>query len=345
MVVYEEFGGNTWGVSPALSYLVIIYPWGKGAEVMSMNNLLSDIGLHYKRGAASLRGQGKLFNRKAYENMVEKVLFLCGAFSILAVFIITFFVFYSGLPLIFRTGIGNFIFNSQWAPLQGVFGILPMIMGSIMVTLGALVIAVPLGLGGAIFLAEFAPRFVTRIFRPAIQLLAGIPSVVYGFWGLIILVPLLRGYFGGSGFSALAGSIILAIMILPTIINISEDSIISIPREYKEGSLALGATRWQTVKHVLLPCARPGVITGIVLGMGRAIGETMAIIMVTGNVASLPGSILDPVRTLTGNIVIEIGYAHGDHQEALFATGAVLFIFIMVLNLLVNFRLKKEGDA
>jgi len=168
---------------------------------------------------------------------------------------------------------------------------------------------------------------------------------VYGFWGLIILVPLLRSYFGGSGFSALAGAIILAIMILPTIVNISEDAIISIPGKYKEGSLALGATRWQTIKNVLLPYARPGIITGIVLGMGRAIGETMAVIMVTGNVASMPSSILDPVRTLTGNVVMEIGYAHGDHQQALFATGVVLFVFIMALNLLVNLRIKKEGDA
>jgi len=313
---------------------------------MSKNNFFAGIDSPSRQGTVSLLDRLKVLDRKTYESIVEKVLFLCAFSSVLAVFIITFFVFYSGLPLIFRIGLGDFIFNSQWAPLQGVFGILSMIAGSLLVTLGALVIAVPLGLGGAIFLAEFAPKFVTRILRPAIQLLAGIPSVVYGFWGLIILVPLLRNYFGGSGFSALAGSIILAIMILPTIVNISEDSILSIPRVYKEGSLALGATRWQTVKHVLLPCARPGVITGIVLGMGRAIGETMAVIMVTGNVASMPQSILDPVRTLTGNVVIEIGYAHGEHQEALFATGAVLFIFIMVLNLLVNLRIvKKEGDA
>ncbi|RQD76845.1 MAG: phosphate ABC transporter permease subunit PstC [Candidatus Syntrophonatronum acetioxidans] len=282
------------------------------------------------------------FQRKTYESLVEKILFLCAITSIVAVFTITFFIFYMGLPLIFRTGLNDFLLNTQWAPLRSIFGILPMIMGSVMVTLGALVIAVPLGLGGAIFLAEFAPKYITRILRPAIQLLAGIPSVVYGFWGLIILVPILRSYLGGSGFSALAGSIILAIMILPTIVNISEDSLLSVPGAYKEGSLALGATSWQTIKHVILPCARPGIITAIVLGMGRAIGETMAIIMVTGNVASMPQSFLDPVRTLTGNIVIEIGYAHGEHQEALFATGVVLFVFIMVLNILVNLRLKKE---
>ncbi|UNC93946.1 phosphate ABC transporter permease subunit PstC [Candidatus Contubernalis alkaliaceticus] len=277
--------------------------------------------------------------------MVEKLLFICAITSIVAVSTITIFVFYSGLPLIFKIGIKDFIFNSTWAPMQGIFGIFPMIAGSIMVTFGALALAVPLGIGGAIFLAEFAPKFITRFLRPAIQLLAGIPSVVYGFWGLIILVPLMRNYFGGSGFSALAGSIILAIMILPTIVNISEDAILSVPNEYKEGSLALGSTHWQTIKHVILPCARPGVITGIVLGMGRAIGETMAIIMVTGNVAAMPDSFLDPVRTLTGNVVIEIGYAYGDHQQALFATGVVLFVFIMILNILVNLKFKKEGEA
>lgn len=284
-------------------------------------------------------------NRKTYENFIEKILLLCGCTSILAVFIITIFVFYSGLPFIIREGIGNFIFNNQWRPMSGVFGIFPMVVGSVLVTLGALGLAVPLGLGGAIFLAEFAPRQITRLLRPAIQLLAGIPSVVYGFWGLITLVPLLRNYFGGSGFSALAGSIILAIMILPTIVNISEDAIRSVPGSFKEGSLALGSTHWQTVKHVLLPCSRQGIITGVVLGMGRAIGETMAVIMVTGNVPGMPTSFMDPVRTLTGNIVIEIGYAHGAHQEALFATGVVLFVFIMTLNLLVNLRLKKEGGT
>ncbi len=315
---------------------------------MRKNNFHSDISPGYKTGLFGFKKNINflsLFNRKHYETLVEKILFICAITSIVAVFTITIFVFYSGLPLIFRIGVRDFIFNTTWAPMQGIFGILPMIAGSIMVTFGALALAVPLGVGGAIFLAEFAPKIITRVLRPAIQLLAGIPSVVYGFWGLITLVPLLRGYFGGSGFSALAGSIILAIMILPTIVNISEDAILSVPNSYKEGSLALGSTHWQTIKHVMLPCARPGVITGIVLGMGRAIGETMAIIMVTGNVPAMPASFLDPVRTLTGNVVIEIGYAYGDHQQALFATGVVLFIFIMFLNILVNLKIKKEGEA
>ncbi len=285
------------------------------------------------------------FNQRVYENLVKKVLFLAAITSVLAVGIITFFVFYSGLPLMLRTGVRDFIFNVQWRPMQGIFGILPLIVGSLMVTAGALLIAVPLGLGGAIFLAEFAPRFIIQPMRQAIQLLAGIPSVVYGFWGLTTLVPFLRNHLGGTGFSALAGSIILAIMILPTIINISEDAIRSVPSSYKDGSLALGATHWQTVKRVLLPASKKGVIVGIILGMGRAIGETMAMIMVTGNVTKMPGSFLDPVRTLTGNIAIEMGYAFGDHRQALFATGIVLFVFIMALNLLVNLSLKSRGDA
>ncbi len=294
---------------------------------------------------ANKSGSWLRFNRQVYENAVKKVLFLAAITSVLAITVITFFVFHSGLPLMVRTGIREFVFGMQWRPMQGIFGIFPLVVGSIMVTLGALCIAVPLGMGGAIFLAEFAPGFIIQPMRQAIQLLAGIPSVVYGFWGLTTLVPFLRNHLGGTGFSALAGSIILAIMILPTIINISEDAIRSVPPEYKDGSLALGATHWQTVKHVLLPVATKGIIVGVVLGMGRAIGETMAMIMVTGNVTKIPGSFLDPVRTLTGNVAIEMGYAFGDHQQALFATGVVLFIFIMALNLLVNLSLRNRGDA
>jgi phosphate transport system permease protein len=262
--------------------------------------------------------------------------------SIVAVTIITVFVFAGGLPLIVREGLSDLVFGRVWRPLQGLFGILPMIAGSIMVTVGALVLAVPAGLLGAVFMAEFAPERVANVLRPTIQLLAGIPSVVYGFWGLVVLVPFLRNLFGGSGFSAVAGAIILAIMILPTIINLSEDALRSVPREFKEGSMALGATHWQTVKHVQVPAAMQGIVTGVILGMGRAIGETMAVIMVTGNVPGMPSSVLDPVRTLTGNIVIEMAYAHGDHMEALFATGVVLFVFIMMLNLSINWWRRKE---
>ncbi len=215
-----------------------------------------------------------------------------------------------------------------------------MVVGSILVTLGALVLGIPFGVAGAIFMAEIAPPKAAKLIRPAIELLAGIPSVVYGFYGLAVIVPLIRNHFGGTGFSILAGSLILAIMILPTILNLSETALRAVPSEYKDGSYALGANYWQTIKWISLPVARSGIITGVVLGMSRAIGETMAVIMVTGNVTRIPGTLFDPIRTLTGNIVMEMGYASGEHQQALFATGIILFIFIMILNLIVQFGAK-----
>lgn len=286
----------------------------------------------------------KSTNLKAvYENFMEKIVFFCACLSILCVLIITFFIFSSGGPFIMKEGIWNFLAGTEWRPMQGIFGILPMIVGTIMLTFGSTVMAVFFGVGGAVFMAEFSPKQVAKILRPCIQLLAGVPSVVYGFWGLIVLVPFLRSLFGGSGFSALAGSIILAIMILPTIVNISEDALLNVPNDLKEGSLALGSTQWQMVKHIMFPVARQGIIAGIVLGMGRAIGETMAIVMVTGNVVAMPSSFLDEVRALTSNIVIEMAYAaRGDHRDALFATGVVLFVFIMILNTLVNLRYQKK---
>lgn len=260
------------------------------------------------------------------------------------VLLIFIFIFMEGLPVIQKHGIMHFVGGKFWHPDDSEFGLLPMIIGSVYVTMGSLILGVPLGIGCAIFLAEIAPKRITLVIRPAIELLAGIPSVVYGFYGLVVLVPLIRELFGGRGFSVLAGSIVLAIMILPTIVNISEDSIRAVPREYKEGSFALGATHWQTIKKVIIPSARSGIITAVVLGMGRAIGETMAIILVTGNVAMAPNSVLEPVRTLTANIAIEMGYAAGDHARALFATGIVLFIFIMMLNYLVTLVPKKVGE-
>ncbi|MFZ5644215.1 MAG: phosphate ABC transporter permease subunit PstC [Bacillota bacterium] len=282
--------------------------------------------------------------RKYLEKSIERLLLASAVTAIFIVLLICLFIFIEGLPVIKKYGIIHFIAGKHWHPGDDTFGLLSMIVGSVYVTIGSLVIGVPLGIGCAIFLAEIAPRKITRFIRPVIELLAGIPSVVYGFYGLVVLVPLIREIFGGRGFSVLAGSIVLAIMILPTIINISEDSIRAVPREYKEGSFALGATHWQTIKKVILPTARSGIITAIVLGMGRAIGETMAIILVTGNVALIPGSILEPVRTLTANIAIEMGYAAGDHASALFMTGIVLFAFIMILNFLVTLVPKKVGD-
>jgi len=271
-----------------------------------------------------MRGQGKF---------IERVLFLLALSAVSSLILITIFIFMEGLPLIVHTGLKNFILSSHWAPTKGHFGIFAMIVSSLLVTLGALAVGVPLGLSCAISLAEFSPERVRRVLKPALELLAGIPSVVYGFLGVIWLVPLIREDLGGPGLSLLAASLILGIMILPTVISISIDALTAVPDTYREGSIALGATRWQTVHRVVLPAASSGIITAIILGMGRAVGETMAVIMVAGNALKLPTSILDPVRTLTSNIALELGYAAGRHREALFATGIVLFVIIMLLNL------------
>jgi phosphate transport system permease protein len=267
------------------------------------------------------------------EKFIERVLLLLALSSIGSLALITVFIFLEGFPLILSAGLQNFIFSSHWAPTKGHFGILAMIISSVLVTLGAMVIGVPLGLSCAIVLAEFSPKRLKMVLKPTLELLAGIPSVVYGFLGVVWLVPLIRDYLGGPGLSLLAASIILGIMILPTVISISIDALTAVPDLYRDGSLALGATRWQTVRRVVLPAASSGIITAVILGMGRAIGETMAVIMVAGNALQIPTSVLDPVRTLTSNIALELGYAAGRHREALFATGIVLFVIIMVLNL------------
>ena len=264
------------------------------------------------------------------------------AISVLAV--ITFFIFIEGTPIIIKYGIKNFLLGMDWYPSEKSFGILPMIIGSIEVTMGALIIGIPLGLACAVALTEFSSKRIRQIIKPIIELLAGIPSVVYGFIGVVILVPFIRDNLGGPGLSVLAASIILGIMILPTIISISIDSLLAVPRAYHEGSIAIGATQWQTTIMVMFPAAKSGIITSIILGMGRAIGETMAVIMIAGNAINIPNSILDPVRTLTSNIALEIGYATGEHRQALFATGIVLFIIIMILNTVANvMSSKKKG--
>ena len=264
---------------------------------------------------------------------IERVLFLLALSSISALALITIFIFLEGAPLIYSVGLKNFLASSHWAPTKGHFGILAMIVSSLLVTLGAMVIGVPLGLSCAIVLAEFSPNRLKLILKPTFELLAGIPSVVYGFLGVIWLVPLIRNYLGGPGLSLLAAALILGIMILPTIISISIDALTAVPDLYRDGSIALGATQWQTVRRVVLPAASSGIITAVILGMGRAVGETMAVIMVAGNALMMPTSVLDPVRTLTSNIALELGYAAGRHREALFATGIVLFVIIMILNL------------
>ncbi len=280
--------------------------------------------------------------KRIKEVIIEKALLLIACSAVGILLLIAIFIFREGTPVIFKYGLKNFVGVNNWSPLKGHFGILAMILGSIWVTLGSLVIGVPLGLGCAIFLTEFVPSKVRLILKPTIELLAGIPSVVFGFIGVIILVPFIRNTFGGPGLSVAAASIVLAIMILPTIISISIDAILAVPKTYREGSLALGATRWQTITGVVLIAARSGIVASVILGMGRAIGETMAVIMVAGNTVQSPHSLLAPVRTLTANIALEMGFATGDHRSALFATGVVLFMFVMTLNIIASKAVKRK---
>jgi phosphate transport system permease protein len=279
----------------------------------------------------------KLLNEKG----IYRLLMIIALSAIAMLLLIVLFILKEGLPFIFLTGIRDFLLSSEWQPASGKFGIFPMIVGSLWVTLGAMLVGVPLGLAGAIFIAEFIPGWAMKIIKPTIELLAGIPSVVYGFIGVMVLAPLIREYFGGPGLSIASASIILGIMILPTILSISIDSIKAVPRSYREGAFALGATHWQTIHMVVVPAARSGIVAGIILGLGRAMGETMAVIMVAGNAVKLPGSALDSVRTLTANIALEMGYATGRHREALFATGVVLLVIIMILNYAATIAIRK----
>ncbi|MDI6819198.1 MAG: phosphate ABC transporter permease subunit PstC [Methanothermobacter thermautotrophicus] len=280
---------------------------------------------------------------KAREKLIEKGLFITAIFSIIAILLIIVFIFREGFPIFQGYGVTNFIFGMDWAPSDGKYGIFTMIVGSLYITFLSLVIAVPLSILCAIFMAEVSPEIMRRILKPVIETLAAIPSVVYGFFGLIILVPFIRSSLGGTGFGLLTASLILTVMIMPTIISVSEDALRSVPLEYKEASLALGATQWQTIRKVIFPAALPGIITSIILGMGRAIGETLAVIMVAGNVTQIPSSILDPVRALTSNIALEMGYATGLHYSALFGTAIILFFVIMALLVVANyFHYKKK---
>jgi len=272
------------------------------------------------------------------------VVFISATISFVVLLAIALFIVRGGLPAFKEIGIVDFLFGTVWRPGQEQYGILAMIVGSVYVTIGSLILAVPLGIACAILLAEVAPFRVRQFLRPSVELLVGIPSVVYGLVGLVLLVPAVREI-GGNGFSVLAASIVLMAMVLPTIISISEDSIRAVPPSYKEGALALGATHWQTILRVLLPAARSGIIASIVLGMGRAVGETMAMIMVIGNSIVFPKTPLDPARTLTGNIAVEINYATGLHESALVATGIVLFVFIILLNSITTIALKRGSHA
>lgn len=274
---------------------------------------------------------------------IKWLLTLFALSSLLFLFVIFAFILAEGLPLFLKVGVGKIILGMKWAPTKGYFGIFPMIISSFMVTFGALVFGASLALACATYLSEYAGRKTKIFLKPALELLAGIPSVVYGFLGVVYIVPLIREYLGGPGFSILSTSLVLGIMILPTIISISFDALMTVPAGYREGSLAMGATKWQTVYRVVLPAARSGILASFILGMGRAIGETMAVIMVAGNALKIPTSLLDPLRTLTSNIALELAYASGDHRSALFSTGVVLLVIIMLLNLIANFWVKKRA--
>lgn len=270
---------------------------------------------------------------KYKENFAKYMFLLAACVSVIAVILISVFLFAGGLPAISKIGIGEFILGDKWQPTNELYGILPMILGSLYITLGAVIIGVPVGILTAMYMAKFANKHMKKLFKPTVNLLAGIPSVIYGFFGLVVLVPFIRDTFGGNGMSMLTASILLGIMILPTVITISESALLAVPKSYYEGALALGATHERTVFCVILPAAKSGVMAGVILGIGRAIGETMAVVMVAGNQARIPADILKGLRTLTTNIVLEMGYATDLHREALIATAVVLFIFILIINL------------
>ena len=288
--------------------------------------------------------QAKPSTSQFKENAMRILFIVCACVSILAVALICVFLFANGLPTIFEIGPLNFLLGTEWRPSNDIYGIFPMIVGSIYVTAGALIVGVPVGLLTAMYLSFFASERIKKILLPAIQLLAGIPSVVYGFFGVMVLVPwvaALADPFDGSGMSMFTASLVLGIMILPTIITVSKTSLDAVPGSYYEGSLALGATHERSVFTIMLPAAKSGVLSAVILGVGRAIGETMAVVMVAGNQPIMPSGLFEGLRTMTSNIVLEMGYATGLHRQALIATGVVLFVFILLINLC--FSLVKGG--
>ncbi|MBO4947505.1 MAG: phosphate ABC transporter permease subunit PstC [Lachnospiraceae bacterium] len=294
-----------------------------------------------------MKEEAKAARKRVFEKIMEIIFILCACMSILAVALICFFLFTKGIPGMAKIGIFKFLGGQVWKPGNDIYGILPMILGSVYVTGLALVIGVPIGLLTAIFMARFCPKKLYKVVKPAVDLLAGIPSVVYGFFGMVVIVPVVRALTDalgarGNGVSLLTAAILLGIMILPTIISVSEAAIRAVPESYYEGSLGLGADPVRSVFKAVLPAAKSGIMAGIILGVGRAIGETMAVIMVAGNNPAMPKGLLQGVRTLTANIVIEMGYAQDLHREALIATGVVLFVFILIINLC--FSIVKRRD-
>ena len=280
------------------------------------------------------------------EKVMDRVFFISAIMSIVSLVLIIVFMFANGIPVMQKYGFSEFLFGTVWRPTakEPQFGLVPMMVGSLYVTIGAALIGVPIGVLTAIFMAEYCPPWLYKILKPAVSLMASIPSIVYGFFALQLLVPLIRDYVGGNWYSVLTAMLLLGIMILPTIIELSESSIRSVPRHYYNGSVALGATHERSIFRVILPAASSGVISSVVLGIGRAIGETMAVVLVAGNQPIVPDSLLSGVRTLTTNIVLEMSYASGDHRQALIATGVVLFVFILIINSIFIFIKEREGN-
>ena len=285
------------------------------------------------------KSHGKGFGK---EQMMKLLFTAAACVSIIAVAVICIFLFANGLPAIVEIGPVKFLTGSEWRPTNNVFGIWPMIVGSVYTTIGALLIGAPIGVLSAIFMVFYCPKKIYPIVKNGVQLLAGIPSVVYGFFGLMVLVPFVRDNFGGRGLSVMTAAILLGMMILPTIISVSESSIRAVSTSYYEGAIGLGATHERSIFSVVLPACKSGVLTGIVLGLGRAIGETMAVIMVAGNQAAIPSALTDGVRTMTTNIVMEMGYAADLHRQALIGTAVVLFVFILIINFCL--ALLKRGE-
>ena len=272
--------------------------------------------------------------KSSFEGFMKYVFLFSSAISIVAIILISYFIFVEGLPIIFEHGIGNFLLGEKWAPSASSpsYGILPMIIGSIYVTIGAIIIGVPIGILTAIFMAKFCSQKLYKFLKPCVNLMAGIPSIVYGFFALVVIVPIMREVLGGTGMNIITASILLGVMILPTIIGVSESALRAVPNSYYEGSIALGATHERSVMSVILPAAGSGILSSIILGIGRAIGETMAVVLVAGNQPRIPESITQGTRTMTTNIVLEMAYAAGEHRESLIATASVLFIFILIIN-------------
>lgn len=281
---------------------------------------------------------------KYKENLMHGVFLVSACISVIAVITICVFLFANGVPAIAEIGVSDFLLGKTWKPLQNQFGIFPMIVGSLYVTAGAILIGVPIGLLCAVYMAKFCPKKVYKVLKPAIELMAGIPSIVYGFFGLMVIVPMMQNMVGGSGKSILTASVLLGIMILPTIIGVAESAIRAVPDSYYEGSLALGATAERSVFFATLPAAKTGIMAGVILGIGRAIGETMAVVMVCGNQSIMPSGIASGIRTLTANIVLEMGYAADLHRDALIATAVVLFVFILLINTLFSVIKNRSKD-